>query len=61
MMKKFLTAAALAALTAAAAFATPMSKQTLIVGTSGAYPPYEFHDKSGALAGFDIDMTEAIA
>ena len=62
MWKRISVAAVLSVLAATAAFAvSAMDKETLIVGTSGAYPPYEFHGQSGDLVGFDIDMTEAIA
>jgi polar amino acid transport system substrate-binding protein len=54
-MKKFLLAAALA-LTAGAALA----QDTVRIGTEGAYPPYNFIDDSGALAGFEIDLGNAI-
>ena len=62
MWKRISVVAAFSVWIAAAAFAaSAMDKETLIVGTSGAYPPYEFHGQSGDLVGFDVDMTEAIA
>jgi L-cystine transport system substrate-binding protein len=33
----------------------------LKVGTEGTYAPFTFHDDSGKLAGFDIEIAEAIA
>lgn len=46
-----LTAAALA-LTAGAAFA----QDTVRLGTEGAYPPYNYLDDAGELAGFEIEL-----
>ncbi len=40
--------------------ASIMDKDTIIVGTSGSYPPFEFHDKTGALVGFDIDLANEV-
>src|SRR6516164_1355058 len=34
---------------------------TIIVGGDRAYPPYEFLDKEGKPAGFNVDLTRAIA
>lgn len=31
------------------------------IGTEGAYPPFTFHDKSGKLVGFDVEIGELIA
>lgn len=31
------------------------------VGTEGTYAPFTFHDASGKLAGFDVEIAEAIA
>jgi len=33
----------------------------IVVGTIGTYPPFSFIDKKGYLAGFDIDLMNAIA
>ena len=33
----------------------------IVVATSGTYPPFSFVDKQGQLAGFDIDLMNAIA
>ena len=33
---------------------------TLRVGTEGTYPPFTFHDASGALVGFDVDLAREI-
>ena len=41
--------------------ASAVDKDTIIVGTEGTYPPFEFHDKSGALVGYDIDLVDAVA
>ncbi|WP_223700831.1 amino acid ABC transporter substrate-binding protein [Sutcliffiella deserti] len=34
---------------------------TLLVGTEGTYPPFTFHNDSGKLTGFDVEIAEAIA
>jgi cystine transport system substrate-binding protein len=31
------------------------------VGTEGTYAPFTYHDDSGALAGFDVEIAQAIA
>ena len=42
--------------------ACPKSKVgKVVVGVNAEYPPFEFVDESGELAGFDIDMMNAIA
>jgi cystine transport system substrate-binding protein len=33
----------------------------LKVGTEGTYPPFTFHDASGALVGFDVEIAQEIA
>jgi polar amino acid transport system substrate-binding protein len=37
------------------------SKPTIIVGGDRDYPPYEFLDKNGKPAGYNVDLTKAIA
>lgn len=34
---------------------------TLVVGTEGTYPPFTFHDASGELTGFDVEIAREIA
>jgi L-cystine transport system substrate-binding protein len=34
---------------------------TLRVGTEGTYAPFSFHDQSGALVGFDVEIAQEIA
>ncbi len=36
-------------------------ERTIVVGANRAYPPYEFLDKNGAPAGYNVDLTRAIA
>ena len=35
--------------------------KTLLVGTEGTYAPFTFHDDSGKLTGFDVEVIEAVA
>lgn len=39
----------------------PAVRQTIVVGGDRDYPPYEFIDKNGQPAGFNVDLTKAIA
>jgi polar amino acid transport system substrate-binding protein len=49
-------------LTAGPAFGhDPQAGKTIIVGGDRDYPPYEFLDKEGKPAGFNVDLTRAIA
>ncbi|MCD1280185.1 amino acid ABC transporter substrate-binding protein [Psychrobacter sp. CCUG 69069] len=34
---------------------------TINVGTEGTYPPFTYHDKSGKLTGYDVEVTRAVA
>lgn len=34
---------------------------TLIIGTEGTYSPNSYHDESGALVGFDVEVAQAVA
>ena len=53
------------------AFATPSLAQSALdqvktagalrVGTEGTYAPFTFHDASGALVGFDVEIDAVIA
>ncbi|PFK30264.1 L-cystine-binding protein TcyA [Bacillus cereus] len=36
-------------------------KGEIVVGTEGTYPPFTFHDGSGKLTGFDVELTEEFA
>ncbi len=60
-MKRLVTtiaAAAVLAIVAAPAAAKDWSK--IRIGTEGAYPPFNFIDKSGKLQGFDVDIAKAL-
>lgn len=41
-------------------FSGPALAETIVVGTSADYPPYEFTDASGNFVGFDVDLVRAI-
>ena len=68
-MKKLLFTTAL--LTGAIAFSTfshageiadrVEKTKTLLVGTEGTYAPFTFHDKSGKLTGFDVEVIRKVA
>jgi cystine transport system substrate-binding protein len=34
---------------------------TILIGTEGTYPPFTFHDTSGNLTGFDVDLATEVA
>lgn len=36
-------------------------KGVLVVGTEGTYPPFTFHDESGKLTGYDVEVIRAVA
>ena len=55
MKKVIIAAAALAAMTSVAA-----AQDVVRIGTEGAYAPWNFVDDSGELAGFEIDLANAI-
>ncbi|MCI7552037.1 MAG: transporter substrate-binding domain-containing protein [Actinomycetaceae bacterium] len=40
---------------------TIKDRGALIVGLEGTYPPYSFHDESGELKGFEVDLIKKIA
>ena len=58
-MKKLLLAAALTALTAGLTAGAGMS-QTVRMGTEGAYPPYNFIDDNGQVAGFERELGDEL-
>lgn len=69
MLKKFsvLALATLAVATSATAFAKESlldrinNKGVVTVGTEGTYAPFTYHDESGKLTGYDVEVTRAIA
>ncbi|WP_215780667.1 amino acid ABC transporter substrate-binding protein [Paludibacterium sp. B53371] len=46
---------------AADALAQIKAAGVLKIGTEGSYPPFTFHDASGKLVGFDVELAEALA
>jgi polar amino acid transport system substrate-binding protein len=55
---RFLAAASIAALSLFAGSA--MAQEKLIIGTEGAYPPFNNLEADGSLVGFDIDVAKAL-
>lgn len=55
---RFLAAASIAALSLFAGSA--MAEEKLIIGTEGAYPPFNNLEADGSLVGFDIDVAKAL-
>ncbi|MGC6359583.1 amino acid ABC transporter substrate-binding protein [Bisgaard Taxon 45] len=63
---KTLFATSLLLASASQAIAGPISDRvastkTLLVGTEGTYAPFTFHDESGKLTGFDVEVIEEVA
>ena len=56
-MKKILLSAVLAVSMLAA---PAMAKDTIRIGTEGAYAPYNYVDDSGKLAGFEVELGNAL-
>lgn len=59
MMKKKMIGALLSASMVLVASAS-LSAETVKIGTEGAYPPFNYYTADGQLAGFDIDIGNAI-
>jgi len=55
---RFLAAASIAALSLFAG--STMAQEKLIIGTEGAYPPFNNLEADGTLVGFDIDIANAL-
>ena len=39
----------------------PTGSETLIMGTNASFPPFEYRDDAGEVAGFDVEMAKEIA
>src|SRR5690349_13731208 len=52
---------ALASIEAPTSSETPAAGRPIIVGGNRSYPPYEFLDANGKPAGYNVDLTRAIA
>ncbi|AGH39238.1 Amino acid ABC transporter, periplasmic amino acid-binding protein [Bibersteinia trehalosi USDA-ARS-USMARC-192] len=37
------------------------AKGTITVGTEGTYAPFTYHDETGKLTGYDVEVTRAVA
>jgi cystine transport system substrate-binding protein len=37
------------------------TERTILIGTEGTYPPFTFHDESGKLTGFDVELVKEVA
>ncbi|MGH6718860.1 MAG: ABC transporter substrate-binding protein [Alphaproteobacteria bacterium] len=57
-MKRLMTVVALAVVMGAGAAYADMRK--VVIGTEGAYPPFNYIDESGELQGFDVDIAKAL-
>lgn len=54
-------ASAPAAATEGSLLARIDNKGTVTVGTEGTYAPFTYHDESGKLTGYDVEVTRAVA
>lgn len=59
-MKKNAVLVLLIALVALFSLSATAEENVLIVGMEGTYAPYTYHDDSGALTGFEVDVANAI-
>jgi octopine/nopaline transport system substrate-binding protein len=61
-MKSWIGVAAALAMTVCAPFSSAVAKEwtSIIIASEGAYPPFNYMDADGKLAGFDIDVAEAL-
>lgn len=60
MMAKGKLLGALLATSVAVATSASVQAETIRIGTEGAYPPFNYYTADGQLAGFDIEIGQAL-
>ncbi|WP_022727804.1 ABC transporter substrate-binding protein [Fodinicurvata sediminis] len=60
MMKELFGAVTLAAALTVGLNAQAQDQEKVLIGTEGAYPPFNYIDSDGELAGFDVEIAKAL-